>query len=179
MGAGTQRAQKTKTALRIALARLLGRKVPEDITVDEVVEMAQIRRATFYAHYPDMDALFQDTEDWMLTELDALLPPPGEYSREDMYRILSQHLYRNAEFSTAFSRDSRFAQRIAHWLEAALETCADENDRGRAREYLISYHVGGCVALLHRWIRERFPYPPYDMARLLSRLEQNMDTFSL
>lgn len=179
MRAGEQRVKKTKAALRRALARLLGRKAPEDITVDEVVEMAQIRKATFYAHYPDMDALFQETADWMLTELDALLPSPGEYSREDVYRILSQHLYRNAEFSTVFSRDSRFAQRITHWLEAALETCADENGLGWAREYLIAYHVGGCVALLHRWIRERFPYPAYDMARLLSRLEQNMDVFSL
>ena len=47
------RVKKTKAALFSAFYHLLGEKSFEEITVNELCERAEIRRATFYKHYND------------------------------------------------------------------------------------------------------------------------------
>ena len=44
---------KTKAKLIAVFRRLLSEKSFEDITVNEICEVADVRRATFYKHYPD------------------------------------------------------------------------------------------------------------------------------
>ena len=44
---------KTKAKLVAVFRRLLSEKSFEDITVNEICELADVRRATFYKHYPD------------------------------------------------------------------------------------------------------------------------------
>ncbi len=53
-----RRIVKTKTALFEAFLQLLSEKPYEDITVNEICERADIRRATFYKHYNDKLAFF-------------------------------------------------------------------------------------------------------------------------
>ena len=47
------RVKKTKKALSEAFVALLSEKHFEDITINELCEKAEIRRATFYKHYTD------------------------------------------------------------------------------------------------------------------------------
>ena len=53
-----RRIVKTKAALFDAFLSLLSEKLYEDITVNEICERADIRRATFYKHYNDKLAFF-------------------------------------------------------------------------------------------------------------------------
>jgi AcrR family transcriptional regulator len=53
-----RRIVKTKAALFDAFLNLLSEKLFEDITVNEICERADIRRATFYKHYNDKLAFF-------------------------------------------------------------------------------------------------------------------------
>jgi AcrR family transcriptional regulator len=53
-----RRIVKTKAALFDAFLSLLSEKSYEDITVNEICEHADIRRATFYKHYNDKLAFF-------------------------------------------------------------------------------------------------------------------------
>lgn len=53
-----KRIVKTKAALFDAFLNLLLEKLYEDITVNEICERADIRRATFYKHYNDKLAFF-------------------------------------------------------------------------------------------------------------------------
>lgn len=53
-----RRIVKTKAALFNAFLDLLSEKLFEDITVNEICERADIRRATFYKHYNDKLAFF-------------------------------------------------------------------------------------------------------------------------
>ena len=53
-----RRIVKTKAALFGAFLDLLSEKLFEDITVNEICERADIRRATFYKHYNDKLAFF-------------------------------------------------------------------------------------------------------------------------
>jgi AcrR family transcriptional regulator len=54
-----RRAARTQAALRGALIRLLRRKDYEDITVQEILDEADVRRSTFYAHCSGKDQLLR------------------------------------------------------------------------------------------------------------------------
>ena len=49
-----KRAQKTRKALQGALAVMLDEKVLRKITVQEVADLADVNRVTFYKHYKDI-----------------------------------------------------------------------------------------------------------------------------
>jgi AcrR family transcriptional regulator len=50
---------RSRQMLMEALARLLGRKEFDDISVQEIADEATLNRATFYLHYTDKNALLQ------------------------------------------------------------------------------------------------------------------------
>jgi AcrR family transcriptional regulator len=50
---------RSRQMLMEALARLLGRKEFDDISVQEIADEATLNRATFYLHYADKNALLQ------------------------------------------------------------------------------------------------------------------------
>lgn len=68
MGKEDARVTKTKEALRDAMMALLMEKAYSDISINELCQRANIRRATFYKHYKDKDdflfaviKMFRDT----------------------------------------------------------------------------------------------------------------------
>src|SRR4051794_32963967 len=52
-----RRQRKSRAALQGALVTLVGAKPYAEITVDDVVDTADVARGTFYAHYGDKAAL--------------------------------------------------------------------------------------------------------------------------
>jgi len=54
------RIRRTRRLLQDALKRLLEEKEFDKITIQDITEAATLNRATFYAHYPDKFALFEE-----------------------------------------------------------------------------------------------------------------------
>ena len=48
-----RRVRKTQTAIKDALISLLNKKSFGDITIQEISDMADVNRSTFYTHYLD------------------------------------------------------------------------------------------------------------------------------
>ena len=60
------RKRYTQMVLKQSLLKLLKEKPVNRITVKEVCELAQLNRATFYAHYSDCFALLESIENGSL-----------------------------------------------------------------------------------------------------------------
>src|SRR4029450_490800 len=58
MGDGDRRVRRTRRILGEALVSLVLEKGYDQITVQDILDRADVGRSTFYAHYRDKDALF-------------------------------------------------------------------------------------------------------------------------
>lgn len=74
-----RRIQKTLREIRRAFLELAKEKPLEQITVKELCDRALINKATFYAHYDNMDALIEQIEDEFVQAL------TGEIEYADLF----------------------------------------------------------------------------------------------
>ncbi|MHA7963961.1 TetR/AcrR family transcriptional regulator [Paenibacillus sp. CAU 1782] len=65
---GDRRSVKTKAAIKQAFLTLLDNKTISKITISEISELADIGRGTFYLHYQDIYALYQEVETEMFDQ---------------------------------------------------------------------------------------------------------------
>lgn len=62
-----KRVIKTKKAIKTTLIDIMSKKELADITVSELARKADINRKTFYSHYPNVQAVFEEIEDDMIS----------------------------------------------------------------------------------------------------------------
>jgi AcrR family transcriptional regulator len=75
------RVRRTRELLTTAFAHLMNERGFASVTVQDVAERAGINRATFYAHYDDKFALFDEmVRNLFRAELDRRLPAPGGFN---------------------------------------------------------------------------------------------------
>lgn len=67
-----RRIRRTKKLLKESLATLLLKKKLNDITVKELVDLADLNRGTFYLHYRDIYEMLSQIEAEMLNELEEI-----------------------------------------------------------------------------------------------------------
>jgi AcrR family transcriptional regulator len=79
-----RRVRRTRAALREALMVLMTQKGYDAVTVQEVIDRADVGRSTFYAHYTDKTDLLDD----MLAQLRGRLLPPVSTEASDRRRPL-------------------------------------------------------------------------------------------
>ena len=86
-----RRVRRTKKLLKESLATLLLEKKLNDITVKEIVELADINRGTFYLHYRDVYDMLSKIENEILDEMEdiskrflnaSFMDSPGPYIAE-------------------------------------------------------------------------------------------------
>ena len=98
-----RRQRKTREAIFTALTELLSRKDFSRITVGEIIERADVGRATFYAHFETKDDLLKELcADLFCHIFDAVEGNPAGHRHvfaceapESVFLHLLQHLQRN------------------------------------------------------------------------------------
>ncbi len=75
-----RRSQRTRQLLSEALVQLIREKDYNTITVNDIIERANVGRSTFYAHYHDKDDLFLGELDRVIEVLSQRIPRSGRDS---------------------------------------------------------------------------------------------------
>ena len=89
------RVRYTRRVLKESFLKLLSQKPVNRITVKEVCELAQLNRATFYAHYSDCFALLESIEQELIDAFAQSLHLVGTFDVSALiaaiYSIVEQH----------------------------------------------------------------------------------------
>jgi len=172
-----RRVRRTRRLLQEALVALIIERGYDRVTVQDVLDRADVGRSTFYAHFRDKESLFgscfDDLRESLQQELDAMtpgLPPPD--SRRPV-GVIFQHAYRNRPVYQALCgrRGGTMISRHLHDLIVGLlhEHLSAVGSRLPA-EVVAEYHANALLGVLVWWVRQDFPYPPAEIAEMSQEL---------
>jgi AcrR family transcriptional regulator len=181
-----RRVRRTRRLLQEALVGLLVQRADERITVQDVLDRADVGRSTFYAHFRDKQALFEscfdDLREDLRRELDALAAGGHEVQPDSPVRVVFEHADRHRALYRAMCgrRGETVATRYLHrTLVDSLYVHLDEVGTRYPAAIIAEYHGSALAGVLVRWIREDFPVDPATMARICRDLTAAGVTASL
>src|SRR5262245_18884267 len=96
------RVVRTRKMLRDAMIAIAIQKGFSSMTVNDIVELAMVNRATFYRHYQDKYDLVESYLDELYSELNTTPPPPASPGEPNPGLVkLFEHIHENAPFYRA------------------------------------------------------------------------------
>lgn len=178
-----RRIRKTKKILKESLALLLLKKNLNNITIKELVDLADVNRGTFYLHYRDIHDMLSQIEAEMLNELESisrrfpaslLTDSPKPYISE-----MFQYIADNQTFCKMLLGpygDMAFVDKLKKQVEekcfySLMEGCPD--NALQRYQYFATYTVAGCVGLLQTWLESGMMVAPQELAQVAEGMIQN------
>jgi AcrR family transcriptional regulator len=165
-----RRVERTRRLLTEALMELIREKGYDDITVQDVLDRADVGRSTFYAHFRNKDQL-------LLGDLgrgaSADPAPFGDFR-------LFEHLAENYGLYRSLAGTDGLAPTMARLEEmvrgAARRACRERLVAGRLDaaavdlEVLEAFLAGGMMRVIEEWLADGMPHPPDRMRSMLERV---------
>lgn len=175
---GDRRVRKTKKALQESLAVLMENKNIREISVQELTELADLNRATFYLHYKDIYDLQQQLENEIIAEIHTIL---AEYITEKnepktypLFIALLTYIKDNSSIWKMLinkNNNRTFLDKLCVIVEERvlhnwLNTLKIEKESEELL-YFSSYIVYGYVATLAKWVESGMQTPPEKLAEMM------------
>lgn len=174
-----RRARRTRDALGDALVELMQERPFKSITVQDVLDRADVGRSTFYTHYRDKDDLFlSDVEDfWEM--MSSMLERRGEDSnrvapvRELFSHIAEVKVFRDALVASGKAHDvmelgqGQFARAIEQRLMKLSKTKSTAAGQFAATAHALA---GALFSSLNWWIDSGMPVSAAEMDDAFHRL---------
>lgn len=177
-----RRVQRTRELLKNALMQLIDEKGYDAVTIQDVVDRANVGRTTFYSHYQSKDDLLLDHYADFASHLiesplsyDDLMDddPPVELIR------LLQNLNEGESIYTTITRgkDAEFIIRgvylqMARNLTTSLQAAFPDAQPVYPLDLLVNYIVRSQHALMDWWLTGRSDHSADDVARLLHHMRR-------
>jgi AcrR family transcriptional regulator len=182
-----RRVARTRQLLQKALMELLGERGYDAVTVQHIVDRANVGRTTFYAHFTSKVDLFLSCHEAILgkfqsgpffahplsrEELLAPEVPPGmtsayQHLGESWARLLPVFQGKDGPLILR-----RLRVRSAQEIEANLRAAFDEAESRMPLDLLANYVAGAQIAMLQWRLEKRRPHTPEQLAQTFHRLQR-------
>ncbi len=173
-----RRSQRTRRLVNSALLQLLFERHYDAITVQDILDRAEIGRSTFYTHYFDKEDVLTSIAEQMLETFDQ------QFSHRKVEQgiipalELFQHVQQNYQYFQAMMRGNtgevlwEAAQTtLSKSIEQTLTTTSMEKRPPSIPWDVISqYLAGSFLHLLKWWLRAEMPYSPEQMEGIFRQL---------
>lgn len=174
-----RRTNRTRQSLKGALIKLILEKHYDQITVQNIIDRADVGRSTFYTHYRDKEDLFRD--DWetflgffiQLFDFENIKKGRFVPIKEVFQHLMDFHpLYRALIKSGKTDRLFRIGQsHLAKAIEDKLMILpSDEQPVVVPVAVLANFLAAEIFALLKWWLDHDMPYPPERMDKIFHQL---------
>ena len=167
-GAAAQdrRVRRTRKLLHDAFISLVIEKGYERITIQDILDRADVGRSTFYVHYRDKEALLTASFDEMRGQLErelADIPAAGALDVTLPAALLFEHAYRNQRVYRAMCgrAGGAFVQRylrrlIGDLLRKRLQPQFDRAGTEVPAEVAAEFYTSAALGVLVWWIDQDF-----------------------
>jgi AcrR family transcriptional regulator len=180
-----RRVERTREQLQRALMDLIAERGYDLITIQDIVDRANLGRTTFYLHYNSKDELFMSCHEAIISKFQLGLLHP--LTRDELLSLQippqMTFAYRHLEEGRALlypifqGKDSQLIlrqirDRSAREIEANLRAIFVEADSSIPFEMLANYLVGAQIAMMQWWLEKRRPYSAESLAQMFHRLQR-------
>ena len=158
---GQRRVARTKAAIEDAFVQLVLEQGYERVAVEDISDRADLARATFYAHYPNKEAVLLSVSNRLTEDLMrriAYQGGPWNVVRRDALQTAYQHAAENPDLYRACMSDARTRQAYL----SILSRYAEQNFRDRLTALgrqprvpvpvMARGFVGATLAILEAWL---------------------------
>jgi AcrR family transcriptional regulator len=175
-----RRSQRTRQLLSMALVELMLQKRYDEITVQDIIDRANVGRSTFYAHYLDKDDLLVSDFTRVLDMLSDHMhqqeaggqPAPPSLAFFFEHVQAHQHLYkalvRGGGIDLLYKKGH---ERLRQNIEQHLGEYVPQGETPAVPLALMADYLAGTILhLLKWWLDHETPYTPAQMDALFQQL---------
>ena len=174
-----RRLQRTRHLLQDALFDLMMEKHYDRITIQDIIDRANVGRSTFYAHFQDKEDLATRGLEWVFDRINQNMLHSTAPNQQLVPTLgLFQHVQEHQAIFRALARGRGLALFIekgqTYWnkqIEAQLGTLVPKGMKPPVPLVLLSnYMTNTLVTLLKWWLDNKMPYSPERMDEIFHQL---------
>jgi AcrR family transcriptional regulator len=176
------RVRRTRDALGDALVELMQEKPFDSITVQDVLDRANVGRSTFYSHFSDKEDLQISDADEFFEGISMALSAHGDKS-ERVFPVQEffQHVFEARQFISALMSSGKMQDNMelaeAHFARG-IERRLNEIPRASSipaaeRSLMAAAHAGALISLLRWWLDKGMKEPAEEIDKLFHRMVWN------
>ncbi len=173
-----RRLKRSRRLLSSALTELLQEKRYIDITVQDIIDRADVGRTTFYTHYRDKeDLLVSSLEDVLVSfihHMDQEDEGPGLLSTVEFFRHVKEHqnlykaMFSGQGMALLFNQgQAMISQKIEEHLKSLPRRQADQSI---PVPFVSNYLAGAFLVMLKWWIDHKLAYSPEQIDAMYQQL---------
>lgn len=180
-----RRQKRSREAIFAAFSKLLEKKRYENITVQEIIDLADVGRSTFYAHFETKDQLLSSIcADIFQHVFTQTLPQELEYSSgsKNLELKLGHILFHLREHKTVLlgilAGDSArvFTEPLRAYLDELFKAYVADFSSSVPENFLINHLSGSFLETVHWWLKSGEEYSPEQAAGFFMELTKRKDT---
>ena len=177
-----RRTLKTKKAIFQAFSELLKEKELRKITVQEIVDKADISRVTFSKYYLYVYDLYDKIESELLTNIGLITLQLADKTFNEFFKELINYVYNNrVTFEMVFSPNvtNKLRDKVSRIIEGILKKIYSEklgiSIDNEDLAYLCCYRSSGFLAVIQRWVQNGFSQSCENMVKQVSVFDDNIE----
>jgi AcrR family transcriptional regulator len=165
-----RRTQKTKKYLAEALKELILEKGYEEITIQDIIDRANVGRSTFYSHYESKEQLLVGNINFQQALIETPINDPENYPMGVNLAYLFNHTKEHLHLTKAMSGSKSIDILGNHFTDICavqIYTYLKQQPQGRANPQMTRYKAeaaaGGIVRMLLSWLKDDATIPVDEM----------------